>query len=175
MRRGELLGLHWRDVDLGNARIAVRRSIISVAYDVQVSDAKTERSERVIDLDPRTGAVLRAHRAEQTAERREHSGGDLVFCRPDGMPLHPDVFRQTFGRRVARAGVPKIRFHDIRHTHASLLLQAGVPAKVVSERLGHATVAFTMQVYAHVMPGMQADAAAAFSDLVFTAESTDED
>jgi integrase len=118
---------------------------------------------------------LRAHRAAQAAERKElgidRSSGDLVFCRPDATPLHPDLFRQTFERRVARAGVPTIRFHDLRHTHASLLLQAGVPATVVSERLGHATVGFTLQVYAHVMPGMQADAAAAFSDLIFGAEN----
>lgn len=179
MRRGEVLGLRWRDVDLANARVAVRRSIISVAYKVQISDAKTERSRRVIDLDARTVETLRAHRAVQAIERKEigacHAGSDLVFCRPDGTPLHPDIFRQTFRRRVARAGVPKIRFHDLRHTHASLLMQAGVPAKVVSERLGHATVGFTMQIYAHVMPGMQADAAAAFSDLIYGAQPTDED
>ena len=90
-----------------------------------------------------------------------------MFAKIDGTFIHPDIFSQAFQRRVASAGVPRIRLHDLRHTHATLLLQAGVSPKIVSERLGHATVAFTMQVYAHVIPGMQADAAAAFSDLVF--------
>lgn len=171
MRRGEVLGLRWRDVDLDRARLAVRHTIISVAYELRVSDAKTDRSERVIDLDPRTVDILRTHRTNQRQARRLVGHGyhdrDLVFAKPDGQPLHPDVFGDAFERRVTRTDVPRIRFHDLRHTHATLLLQAGVPAKVVSERLGHATVAFTMQVYAHVIPGMQAEAANAFGDLVF--------
>ena len=122
----------------------------------------------------------RAHKAEERGRHVESTYEQLgtritfasapsgwVFRRADGTPIHPDSLTQTFGRRVRRAGVPHIRLHDLRHTHATLLLQAGVAPKIVSERLGHATVAFTMQVYAHVIPGMQADAAAAFSDLVF--------
>jgi len=171
MRRGELLGLRWSDVDLDRGRLAVRRSLVSVSYEVQESDAKTKRSERVIDLDPRTVKVLREHGARQLAEREAVDAGyrdhNLVFAKPDGTFIHPDIFSQSFQRHVSSAGVPRIRLHDLRHTHATLLLQAGVSPKIVSERLGHATVAFTMQVYAHVIPGMQADAAAAFSDLVF--------
>ena len=171
MRRGELLGLRWNDVDLERGRLAVRRSLVSVSYEVQESDAKTQRSERVIDLDPRTVKVLREHGARQLAEREAVDAGyrdhNLVFAKPDGTFIHPDIFSQSFQRHVSSAGVPRIRLHDLRHTHATLLLQAGVSPKIVSERLGHATVAFTMQVYAHVIPGMQADAAAAFSDLVF--------
>ena len=83
------------------------------------------------------------------------------------MRQHPDLFSQVFDRLVARSGLPRIRLHDLRHTHASLLLRAGVPVKVVSQRLGHATPAFTMAVYQHVLPGMQAEAASTFSDLVF--------
>jgi integrase len=171
MRRGEVLGLRWRDVDLERARLAVRHTIISVAYEMRTSDAKTDRSERVIDLDARTIEVLQSHRTAQRRARQLLGDGyrnhDLVFAKADGEPIHPDVFGDAFERRVSRSDVPRIRFHDLRHTHATLLLQAGVPAKVVSERLGHATVAFTMQVYAHVIPGMQADAAAAFGNLVF--------
>ena len=99
---------------------------------------------------------------------------NLVIAKPDGAFVHPDIFSQAFRRRVASAGVPRIRLHDLRHTHATLLLQAGISPKVVSERLGHATVAFTMQVYAHVIPGMQADAATAFSDLVFLDDNREE-
>lgn len=171
MRRGEVLGLRWRDVNLKTGRLAVRRTIISVGYVVHESDAKTDHSERVIDLDSRTVDVLTDHHTQQAEERKAVGDGyrdrDLVFAKPDGSSFHPDIFSQAFERRVASSGAPRIRLHDLRHTHATLLLQAGVPAKVVSERLGHATVAFTMQVYAHVMPGMQADAAAAFGDLVF--------
>lgn len=79
----------------------------------------------------------------------------------------PDLFSQTFDRHLAKSTLPRIRLHDLRHTHASILLKAGVPVKVVSERLGHSSPAFTMTVYQHVLPGMQADAAAAFSNVVF--------
>lgn len=96
-----------------------------------------------------------------------HDVLELVFTKTDGSAIHPDLFTLAFDRRVRRVDVPRIRLHDLRHTHASLLRQAGVSPKVVSERLGHATVGFTMQVYAHVIPGMQADAVAAFGDLVF--------
>ena len=175
MRRGEIVGLRWRDVDLDKRRLAVRHTIISVAYEMLSSDAKTDRSERVIDLDPRTVDVLRHHRQEQTFRQQEigigYQDNDLVFPKPDGRPVHPDIFSNAFERRVARTDVPRIRLHDLRHTHATLLLRANVQPKVVSERLGHATVAFTMHVYAHVIPGMQAEAATAFGDLVFGDET----
>lgn len=79
---------------------------------------------------------------------------DAVIARPDGTATHPEVISRTFDRIVARSGLPRIRFHDVRHTHASLLLKAGVPVKVVSERLGHATPSFTLDVYGWVLPGM---------------------
>jgi len=168
MRRGELLGLRWCDVDLGHARLAVRHTIVSVGYQILESDPKTSRGERTIDLDSTTIAVLTDHRLamEERATSLRRSADALVFARPDGSPLHPDLVRQSFGRAVGRAPVSRIRFHDLRHTHASLLLMAGVPPKVVSERLGHATVAFTMDVYAHVIPGMQAEAAKAFDAMM---------
>jgi integrase len=89
-----------------------------------------------------------------------------VIAHPDGEPIHPDSFSQTFNRLVARAGVPRLRLHDLRHTHASLMLKEHVPIKVVSERLGHATPGFTMATYQHVLPGMQADAARIFAGLL---------
>jgi integrase len=173
MRRGEVLGLRWADLDLDAKRLSVRQAVISVAYDLQVADVKTGSSRRTIDLDPRTVAVLREWRKRQLEERlllgasREDHG--LVFARPEGTPLHPDFFSQSFERLVAKSGLPAIRLHDLRHTHATLLLKAGVPVKVVSERLGHATPAFTMTVYQHVLPGMQAEAANTFGELIFGA------
>ena len=89
-----------------------------------------------------------------------------MFCRPDGTPTHPQLLSDAFKKLVHRSGLPRIRFHDLRHTHATLLLKAGVPIKVVSERLGHSTPGFTMATYQHILPGMQAEAAQTFADLL---------
>ena len=88
-------------------------------------------------------------------------------CTSDGSPIHPDLISQTFERLLAKLDLPRIRHHDLRHTHATILLQQGVNPKVVSERLGHASVSFTMDVYQHVLPGMQAQAAATFGTAIF--------
>jgi integrase len=174
MRRGEVLGLQWKDVDLDGRRLSVNQAVISVAYATQISDVKTGTGRRTIDLDPRTVTVLRSWRKRQLEERlalsETYEDHGLVFARPEGTPIHPDQFSQTFDRIVARSGLPVIRLHDLRHGHASLLLKSGVPVKVVSERLGHATPAFTMTVYQHVLPGMQAEAATTFANLVFGPE-----
>ena len=119
MRRGELLGLRWGDVDFGHARLAVRQTLISIAYQPSVSTPKSHRS-RVIDLDAQTVAVLRTH-----ASKRRHEPGDLVFVTDDGDPIHPESVRVVFERLPAHAGVPLIRFHDLRHTHATVALRAG--------------------------------------------------
>lgn len=169
MRRGELLGLRGEDIDCGAKRVAVRQAVISVAYEVRVTTPKSH-SARVIDLDPRTVEVLRQHRmaqdAEQTTGADDYAENDRVFRKSDGTALHPDVVRTMFDQRVKKSGVKRIRFHDLRHTHATIGLRANVPVKVMSERLGHATPAFTLQQYAHVIPGMQAEAAQAIADLI---------
>lgn len=169
MRRSELLGLRWNDLDLNATRLSVNRALISVAYELHESAGKTRNSRRMVDLDPKTVAILRDWQEGQRSEHGklgiERENG-YVFTKPDGSPVHPDVFRQTFDRLVARAGVPRIRLHDLRHTHATLLLKERIPTKVVSERLGHATPAFTMATYQHVMPGMQAEAARVFAGLL---------
>ncbi len=171
MRRGEVLGLTWRIIDFDNARLSVTQNVTAPNYQVTVSDAKSAHSLRTIDLNQRTIAVLRSWRRHQlehymeTGVRTDESG--FVFAKPNGDPLHPDHFSQAFERLVAKMDLPRIRLHDLRHTHATLLLKEGVPPKVVSERLGHSSVAFTMQVYQHVLPGMQADAAETFGRMVF--------
>jgi integrase len=170
MRRGEVLGLRWMDIDFEAARLSVRQAIISVAYDLQLSDVKTSNGRRTIDLDPATIGVLEAWRTQRDKEHRmlgtSRRAEELVFSHADAKPTHPDVFSQIFDRTVARSGLPIITLHDLRHTHASLLLKAGVPVKVVSERLGHSNPSFTMTVYQHVLPGMQAEAAAIFAELL---------
>jgi integrase len=124
----------------------------------------------MVHLDPVTVAALRAHRNRQRQERLAwgpaYNDTGLVFTREDGTLLNPDLISETFRGHVSRSGLPKIRLHDLRHTHATLALQAGVPVKVISERLGHADVAFTMNTYAHAIPAMQAEAAVQIAGLV---------
>jgi integrase len=171
MRRGEVLGLRWVDVDLDLARVAVRQTLVLAGRQVVTSEPKTSRGRRSIALDPRTVAALRAWRAAQAAERLAWGGAwvdsGLVFTREDGTPLHPEWLSDAFAWRVARAGLPPIRLHDLRHTHASLGLAAGVPIKVMSERLGHTSSSFTADAYQHVTPALEEQAAATVARLVF--------
>jgi integrase len=170
MRRGEVLGLRWRDIDFKQARLAVRQTLGHVNYKLTFGAPKTMRSRRTISLDPATLAALSNHRARQRAERTAlgaaYSDQDLVFAKIDGSPTHPDYFSQCFDRTVAKLPVPRIRLHDLRHTHATLGLRAGVPAKIMSERLGHANVGFTLDVYTHVIPGHDQDAANQVAGLI---------
>jgi integrase len=168
MRRGEVLGVRWRDIDLDAALVSVRQALVSVAYKVSISDVKTGMSRRTIDIEADLVQVLRDWWKVRTEERGgvEPTPDDLVFVKADGTSPHPDIFSQLFDRTVAKIDVLKISLHDLRHTHATLLLKSAVPVKVVSERLGHANVAFTMNVYQHVLPGMQAAAAETFSLLL---------
>jgi integrase len=159
MRRGELLGLRCGDVDLDAARLSVNRSLVSVGYALHESRGKTRTARRCIDLDARTVDMLRAACASRDDDA-------YVFARDDGSPYHPQLLSDGFKKLVHRSGLPRIRLHDLRHTHATLLLKAGVPIKVVSERLGHSTPGFTMATYQHVLPGMQAEAAKTFAELL---------
>ncbi len=167
MRRGELLGLRWKDIDLDANRLSVRQALVSVAYEMHISDVKTGSGRRTIDIEDETVEVLRTWRKVREDEADGPVAQDaLVFTKPDTSWIHPDVFSQVFDRVVARIPVPEISLHDLRHTHATLLLQAGVSVKVVCERLGHSNPAFTMSVYQHVLPGMQAEAAVAFAQVL---------
>lgn len=168
IRRSELLGLRWDDVDLKKARVSINRGLVAVAYELRESRGKTRNSRRAIDLDSTTIKVLNAWREWQKAEQ-EAAGVESegwVFANTDGNPVHPHSISQTFERTANRAGVPRIRLHDLRHTHGTLLIKAGVPVKVVSERLGHGNPAFTIDTYQHVLPGMQAEAAHTFEQLI---------
>jgi integrase len=176
MRRGEVLGLRWQDIDFDAARLAVRQTLVSVRYEIKSSTPKTHQA-RTIDLDAGTVHQLRDHRSRQSSEPAAWGPGyqlsELVFRREDGSPVHPDLFSQAFEVLVRKSGLPRIRLHDLRHTHATIALRAGVPVKVISERLGHEDPAFTMKQYAHVIPGMQAEAAALVAALVAKSGTTD--
>jgi integrase len=167
MRRSEVLGVRRCDVDLERAELHVVQTIVEVAHVPQVSQPKTDHGRRTIALDTTTTAILREHCAAQIARGRVSSATseDLLF-QEDGKPIHPAVFSYAFVRRVWLAGVPRIRLHDLRHGHASHALRVGVHPKVVSERLGHSTVALTLDVYSHVVPTLQREAADAIAALV---------
>ncbi len=169
MRRGEVLGLRWDDVHFDTRRIEVTQALTSIGYRLEFSRLKTRTSRRNITIDADTMDLLARWRQEQTtglAEAGAANAHGLVFVRPDGQPLHPHSVSQAFDRAQRPLDVSPIRFHDLRHTHPSLLLRDRVPIKVVSERLGHSNPAFTMTTYQHVLPGMQDDAAATFGQLL---------
>jgi integrase len=171
LRRGEVAGLRWDDVDLERREAAVRRTRVVVGWQVHVSEPKTRSSRRTVSLDPTTVAVLRAHRSRQLEERLAWGptwqDSRHVFCSEDGQPVHPQRITKAFDRMVAVHGLPKIRLHDLRHTSASLALLAGVHPKVVSERMGHANVGITLDTYSHVVKGMQEEAAVKVAELLF--------
>lgn len=169
LRRGELVALRWEDIDLERHVLAVRRNRTTVGYAVEEGTPKSHRA-RTVDLDEHTVAALRAHRKRQLEERlawgeawQDHG---LAFTREDGSPLHPQTVRWHLGKLARAADVPDIGVHGCRHTHATLGLAAGVPPKVMQERLGHASVQITLDLYSHVVPGMQADAASKIGALL---------
>jgi integrase len=170
MRRGEVAGLRWADVDLDAGRASPRRPRVVVNYEVHVSEPKTAKGRRSLALDPATVAALREHRAHQAEQRlavgpRWQDSG-LVFTWPDGRAIHPQRFSKWFEQHARAAGLPRIRLHDVRHSYATAALAAGIPAKVVSERLGHATIAITMDTYSHVLPGLDEFAAGTVARLI---------
>ena len=172
MRRGEALGLRWADVDLGHGQLAVVNTLTTVNYRPILSTPKTKRSRRVIYLDPATVDVLRRHRALQQTERAAAGPDwyheiDFVFRDELGRPLHPEWFTREFGRQARAAQLPTIRLHDLRHTFATLALKEGVHPKIVSERLGHATVGITLDLYSHVTPAIAREAADTVGSLIF--------
>jgi len=171
MRRGEALGLRWADLDLMASRAAIRQTVVTVNHDVRFGTPKTAKGRRTVTLDVVTLAALREHRKVQAAERllvgagwRDH---DLVFAKVDGTPLHPERFSREFTRRSARLGLPPIRLHDLRHGWATMALAAGFHPKVVQERLGHASISITLDLYSHVSPALHGEAAETVAALVF--------
>jgi integrase len=169
MRRGEAVGLCWSQVDLTNRALSVRQSMLSVRYQVLVDKPKTSRSSRTIALDPITVAVLQRLLQQQGTQQQILGSawhqGDYVFTREDGSPWHPEYVSKRFSSLVKSTALPRIRLHDLRHTHASLALRGGVHLKVMQERLGHSSISVTANMYSHVAPGLQHDAAARIADL----------
>ena len=172
MRRGEALALRWRDADLEAGTLRVRRSagmVRNAGEGAGVVEGDTKSGKpRVIDLDEDAVSVLRAHRKARGAMALQLvAPGALVFGDLEGAHRNPEHVSRQFGRDVERCGqVPGVRLHDLRHSHATILLTAREPVHVVSQRLGHASPVVTMTVYAHVLPGSQREAAGTFARIV---------
>jgi integrase len=169
-RRSELLALRWTSVDLTGASVSISSRRTRVGYEmVHRPGTKSSAGSRVVDIDPATVEAMRLWRKAQDAER--HAGlayvdSGYVFTAENGEPVHADHVANRYDRIVASAPVPTLHFHGLRHTHATLLLKAGVPVHVVAQRLGHSSPALTLSIYSHVLPRQQAAAAAAFASLV---------
>lgn len=173
LRRGELLGLRWGDLDLDAADLQVVQCIVQLGWKAQVSEPKTPSSRRRVALDRQTVEVLRGHlrASEASAPDGTCEATALVFPGPAGQPMNPDLFSGHFRRLVKRSGLPMVRFHDLRHGHASHALKAGIHPKIVSERLGHASVVITLDTYSHLLPTLQREAAEVVASLVAGTDS----
>lgn len=174
MRRGEILALRWSDFDLDTKAVFVRRSLEQTrGGSLRFKEPKTRRGKRRVDLPASLVGILRRHKATQARQRlllgSEYHDDDLVFSKASGSPIPPDNITGFFRVFAANSGHQGLRFHDLRHAHATILLQQNVAAKVVSERLGHSSIAITLDTYSHVLPTMQDDAACRLDDALWNA------
>ena len=172
MRKAELLGLRWSDVDFESGAIRVSQVALTVhKKGVILSEPKTEKSRRAIDLPEVAVRALREHKARQDkikARSVDWVENDLVFPTRKGTPIGSRNVLKFFHGSLRRAGLPKVRFHSLRHLHSTLLLVAGIHPKIVQERLGHSRIDITMDIYSHVIPGMQKPAAAEMDRILGT-------
>lgn len=163
VRRGEVLALRWKDVDLRAGVVTIRQSLEQTKDGIRFKSPKTKRSARSIQLPAFAVAALKQHRSEQAAQRlrlgEAYQDLGLILTRPDGRPWNPGSFSAGFIDFARRHGFEGLTYHRLRHTHATLLLGLNVHPKIVSERLGHSQIGLTMDTYSHVMPNMQREAA----------------
>jgi integrase len=169
MRRGEILALRWQDLDQDRTIAHVQRSLQPTRSGLVFEQPKTARSRRAVALPSFLKSYLDTQQHDQ-AVRRNLTGEtwtdlDLIIDRGDGNPINPDTLSTGWARRLRKHKLPKVRFHDLRHAHATLMLTKGVHPKIVSERLGHASIGITLDTYSHVLPSLQHEAAAAFDEL----------
>lgn len=170
LRQGEALGLRWRDVDLRVGYLRISKQLQRVHGAPQLVEPKTERSRRTLVMPPMISSALEAHRARQDQERGQAGSQwvdhDLVFATPFGKPLDGTAITKEFHRLLDQAGLPQRRFHDLRHSCATLLLVQGVSPRVVMDVLGHSQIGLTMNTYSHVIPDLRRDAAQRMEELL---------
>lgn len=166
LRKGELLGLKWEDLDFERGTLLVKRQLLRVGKEeggLVLSEPKTKRSSRKLTLDQSVLNTLKEHRKKQAQEKlllgECYQDQGLIFATEEGKPVEPRNFTRKFKRILKSAGLPDIRFHDMRHTFATLALEAGIPAKVVQEYLGHSTITMTLDTYSHLTQDMQTESA----------------
>ena len=165
MRRNEILALRWQDIDLNQGTVFVNASIHQVDGRLMRRATKTQRSCRTISISTSACDLFRQRKGQLIAQGLVPRDSDYVFSRADGQPFHPDAVTHDFAKIIKSAGLLNIRLHDLRHTHASFLIRQGIPAKVISERLGHGGISITMDTYGHLMPGMDGIAAQKFDEV----------
>jgi integrase len=170
LRQAELLGLRWRDVDLEMLSLSVSQVLYKRRGIYTFKEPKTSHSRRRVAMTPKLSIFLKGYQSEREwlyqQLGKQLTLDDLVFASVDGKPIDPSVLTHNFSRIATRAGLRNVRFHDLRHTFASLMLLRGAKPKVISEALGHSSVAFTMDVYSHIIEGMQSDAMALLDEVL---------
>ncbi len=171
LRRGELLALRWRNLDLVKDTLTVVETAYKLGNgDYIIKEPKTAQSRRSVVLTPALVELFKAYRIDQELLRIQLgvslNADDFVFIRPDGSPINPNAVTLAFRRIIKKTGLRSLRIHDLRHTHATLMLKAGVHPKVVSERIGHANIGITLDIYSHVLPGIQEEAAEKFDRIL---------
>lgn len=164
MRRGEILGLRWTDVSLKERVIHIRQSVTKVSgRDLIFLKPKTNSSIRPINIDEDVVAALKRRKSEQNQNKllfgsKYDNQHNLIFCKENGKPFLPQYATRQFNEIAKKVDLSHFRLHDLRHTHATLMLKAGVHPKIVQERLGHALITVTLDTYSHVIPSMQKEA-----------------
>ncbi|WP_236777872.1 site-specific integrase [Anoxybacter fermentans] len=163
MRRGELLGLRWSDIDFKNKTASIQQTLQkALEGGYRFDTPKTKGSIRMISLPDSVVNILKKIKKEQAQNRlllgeSYKNEYNLVFTNTDGSPITPDAIRHRFNRVKEKSSID-VRFHDLRHTHATLMLEAGIHPKIVQERLGHSSITITMDTYSHVLPSLQKEA-----------------
>jgi len=168
LRQGELLGLRWEDVDLNAGTIRVGHALQKIEGELQLVEVKTRGSHRTVNMPAFVAKSLVEHRRRQQDERKDVPGwvdSGFVFTVPHGEPLDADRLRRSFAALLTRAGLPRMRFYDLRHACASLLLSQGVPLRSIMELLGHSTITLTANTYTHLLPAMRRETADAWDRL----------
>ena len=170
LRQAELLGLRWRDIDLDMLSISVFQVLYKRRSICEFKEPKTAHSRRRVAMTPKLALFLREYHKDKDwlyqQLGQELSLDDLVFNGIEGKPLDPSMVSHEFAKLAKQSGLPGVRFHDLRHTFASLMLLRGAKPKVISEALGHSSVAFTMDIYSHIIEGMQSDAMALLDEVL---------
>ncbi len=170
IRRGELLGLKWDSIDWDNQTVNIKQTLVYANGEIYFSEPKTAKGRRILEVEPEVLADLKRQKAQQAEERLKAGplwqDNNLVFTKEDGAPINPNVFSRRFRRLLDRMGIKDKRFHDLRHTFASLLILAGEDILRVSEFLGHAKPGFTLNTYSHVLPGKKRDTAKKINNII---------